>query len=159
MFIYAKEVFKNSLKKDLAIKDTEEFENSLKNKQLYNYDVEVRRLQQENLNLRNQINYYKQIESTAQKQLTEMLPEDFREEFNSIYNPDELTERLIKAADKISALIKCIEEINMGNKEFETAKESISLAIENMACPEAEVFLCEFIPSFTLSLDEQREIK
>lgn len=102
---------------------------------------------------------YKQIEVTAQKQLTEMLPEDFKEDFNLIYNPDPLTKRLIKAADKLSALIKCIEELNMGNKEFETAKISISRAIENMACPEAEVFLCEFIPSFELSLDEQREIQ
>ena len=102
---------------------------------------------------------YKQIEATAEEQLTDMLPEDFKGEFKAIYNPDTLTKRLIKAADKISALIKCIEELNMGNREFETAKESISKAIENMACPEAEVFLCEFIPSFTLSLDEQREIK
>lgn len=102
---------------------------------------------------------YKQIEATAQKQLTEMLPDDFKEDFNPIYNPDPLTERLIKAADKLSALIKCIEEINMGNREFKTAKDSILKAIENMSCPEAEVFLCEFIPSFTLSLDEQREMK
>jgi len=47
-----------------------ESENSLKNRQLYNYDVEVRRLQQENLNLRNQINYYKQIESTLNNSMT-----------------------------------------------------------------------------------------
>lgn len=102
---------------------------------------------------------YKQIEATAQKQLTEMLPDDFKKDFEPIYNPDPLTERLIKAADKLSALIKCIEEINMGNKEFETAKNTIWKAIDNMSCPEAEVFLCEFIPSFTLSLDEQREMK
>lgn len=102
---------------------------------------------------------YKQIEATAQKQLTEMLPEDFKNDFQPIYNPDPLTERLIKAADKLSALIKCMEELNMGNREFETAKNSIYDAIQTMACPEAEVFLCEFIPSFTLSLDEQREIK
>lgn len=102
---------------------------------------------------------YKQIEATAQKQLTEMLPDDFKKDFEPIYNPDPLSKRLIKAADKLSALIKCIEEINMGNKEFETAKSSIWRAIENMSCPEAEVFLCEFIPSFTLSLDEQREMK
>ncbi len=101
---------------------------------------------------------YKQIESTAQKQLTEMLPDDFKEDFKDIYNPDKLTHRLVKAADKLSALIKCTEELNMGNREFEVAKESISRAISDMKCPEAEVFLCEFIPSFSLSLDEQREI-
>lgn len=102
---------------------------------------------------------YKQIEAAAQKQLKEMLPKDFEEDFTPIYNPDDLTERLIKAADKLSALIKCMEELNMGNREFETAKNTIYKAIEDMACPEAEVFLCEFIPSFALSLDEQREIK
>lgn len=102
---------------------------------------------------------YKQIETTAEKQLTEMLPQDFKEDFKAIYNPDPLTRRLVKAADKLSALIKCTEELNMGNREFEVAKESISKAISDMKCPEAEVFLCEFIPSFSLSLDEQREIK
>ena len=102
---------------------------------------------------------YKKIESIAQNQLLDMLPDDFKEDFKDIYNPDPLTQRLVKAADKISALIKCLEELNMGNREFETAKISISKAIEKMSCPEAEVFLCDFIPSFTLSLDQQREIK
>ena len=102
---------------------------------------------------------YKQIEATAQKQLTELLPDDFKKDFDLIYNPDELTKRLVKAADKLSALIKCTEELNMGNREFEVAKSSTMKALENLKCPEAEVFLCEFIPSFSLSLDEQREIK
>ena len=102
---------------------------------------------------------YKQIEAVAQKQLTEMLPDDFRPDFEAIYNPDDLSKRLIKAADRLSALIKCIEEINMGNREFEKAKLTISKSLEDMKCAEAEVFLCDFIPSFALSLDEQREIK
>ncbi len=102
---------------------------------------------------------YKQIEATAEKQLTEMLPDDFKADFGKIYNPDELTARLVKAADKLSALIKCMEELNMGNKEFEVAHKSTLKAIEDMKCPEAQAFLCEFIPSFSLSLDEQREIK
>ncbi|MBQ6847496.1 MAG: 5'-deoxynucleotidase [Clostridia bacterium] len=102
---------------------------------------------------------YKQIEATAEKQLTEMLPEDFKEDFSKIYNPDPLTKRLVKAADKISALIKCTEELNMGNREFEVAHASTLKAIENMKCPEAEVFLCDFIPSFSLSIDEQRKIR
>ena len=102
---------------------------------------------------------YKQIEATAQKQLTELLPDDFKKDFDLIYNPDELTKRLVKAADKLSALIKCTEELDMGNKEFEVAKSSTMKALEDLKCPEAEVFLCEFIPSFSLSLDEQRKIK
>ena len=102
---------------------------------------------------------YKQIEATAQKQLTDMLPEDFKEDFEKIYNPDLETNRLVKAADKLSALIKCTEELNIGNKEFEVAYNSTLNAIKNMNCPEANVFLEEFIPSFSLSLDEQRNIK
>lgn len=100
-------------------------------------------------------NAYKQIEQVAEKQLTEMLPKDFREDFEKIYNPDPTTSRLVKAADKLSALIKCIEELNMGNREFAVAEKTIRKAVEEMEVPEARVFLEEFIPSFSLSLDEQ----
>lgn len=100
---------------------------------------------------------YKQIEREAQKELTQMLPEDFKSEFMSIYNPDELTGRLIKAADKISALIKCTEELNMGNREFLVAEKTVRQAIADMNCGEADIFLKEFLPSFSLSLDEQRK--
>ncbi len=97
---------------------------------------------------------YKQIEAEAQKQLTEMLPEDFREDFSVVYNPDEETLRLIKAADKISALIKCTEELNMGNREFSVAAKSTERAIRELKLPEADIFMEEFFPAFTLSLDE-----
>ncbi len=100
---------------------------------------------------------YKQIEVAAEKQLMDMLPDDFKEEFDNIYNPDELTLRLVKAADKLSALIKCIEELNMGNREFSVAEKTIRDAIKKMKMKEAEIFLEEFIPSFSLSLDEQRK--
>ena len=99
---------------------------------------------------------YKQIEATAEKELIDMLPEDFKEDFYSIYNPDELTTKLVKAADKISALIKCTEEMNMGNREFKVAKEITEKAIKDMNCKEADVFIEEFLPSFSLSLDEQK---
>ena len=100
-------------------------------------------------------NVYKDIEKAAEQRLTDMLPEDFREDFAALYSPDADTARLVKAADKISALIKCIEELNMGNREFEVAKKTLEKAIENLQCPEADIFLKEFIPSFYLSLDEQ----
>ncbi len=99
---------------------------------------------------------YKQIEAAAEKELLSMMPEDFKSEFLSVYNPDNLTLKLVKAADKISALIKCTEEINMGNREFVVAEKTIKEAIHNLNMPEAEVFLEEFMPSFSLSLDEQR---
>ena len=97
---------------------------------------------------------YKQIEGEAQKQLTAMLPEDFKEEFNKIYNPDEQIERLVKAADKLSALIKCNEELNFSNHEFEIAAKATRESIEKMGVPEAKIFLEEFIPAYSLSLDE-----
>ena len=100
---------------------------------------------------------YKQIESTAEKQLTEMLPDDFRDEFYKIYNPDEETKLIVKAADKISALIKCTEELNMGNNEFKIASQSTLKSIESMGLEEAEIFLSEFLPAFSLSLDELRQ--
>lgn len=102
-------------------------------------------------------NAYKQIEAAAGNSLTAMLPEDFKSEFEVIYKPDEETARLVKAADKLSALIKCIEELNMGNREFEDAEKATRAAIQGLACPEADIFMAEFIPSFSLSLDEQNE--
>lgn len=98
---------------------------------------------------------YREIEKAAENRLTDMLPEDFREEFARLYSPDAATARLVKAADKLSALIKCIEELNMGNREFAVAEKTLRDAIKGLDCPEADIFLNEFIPSFYLSLDEQ----
>jgi len=98
---------------------------------------------------------YKQIEAAAEKQLREMLPDDFKEDFLKIYSPDQETQRIVKAADKISALIKCTEELNMGNREFLQAEKSTLKAIKKMNLPEANVFMEEFMPGFSLSLDEQ----
>jgi 5'-deoxynucleotidase len=98
---------------------------------------------------------YKQIESVAGERLLNMLPSDLRGDFEEFYNLDEQSEILIKAADKLSALIKCIEELNMGNREFSAARESTYKAVKAMNLPEAEVFLEEFIESFSLPLDEQ----
>ena len=98
---------------------------------------------------------YKQIEGNAERQLMDMLPDDFKEEFTTIYNPDPLTERLIKSADKLSALIKCIEETEMGNKEFKEAKKSIEKSVKELNMKEADIFLSDFISGFSLTLDEQ----
>ena len=89
---------------------------------------------------------YKQIESAAGDSLIKL-----------IFSPDPETKRLVKAADKLSALIKCIEELKMGNREFEVAEKTIREGIKKLNCPEADIFIEEFIPSFYLSLDEQKE--
>lgn len=99
-------------------------------------------------------NVYKQIESIAEDRLINLLPEDMRQDFVDVYNPDEKTSKFIKAADKISALIKCIEEKNSGNREFLSAEKSTLKAIKQLNLPEADLFLDEFLDSFELTLDE-----
>ncbi|MEE1319781.1 MAG: 5'-deoxynucleotidase [Ruminococcus sp.] len=102
---------------------------------------------------------YKEIENTAADKLVSLLPDDFQEDFEDILKMqgknDVKIEKFVKAADKFSALIKCIDELRMGNAEFSKAKETIENAIRNMNMPEAKVFEEEFLPSFYLSLDEQ----
>lgn len=99
---------------------------------------------------------YKEIEAVAENQLIEMLPADFKEDFSSIYNPDSEIKAIVKAADKISALIKCIEEINMGNMEFKDAEVSTRQALDKLDMPEVKIFMDEFMDSFYLSLDKQK---
>ncbi len=102
-------------------------------------------------------NAYKTVEENACKSLVAMLPEDFRSEFAPLLIPreedDELW-KLVKAADKISALIKCLEERKAGNSEFVKAGEGIKESIEKLDMPEAKVFIEEFLPAFELTLDE-----
>ena len=100
---------------------------------------------------------YKEIESVAEEKLISMLPDYMKKDFSKIYNcSNEQMRRFVKAADKISAYIKCIEEMKMGNNEFSKAKDATEKLIREMNMPEADVFLDEFIPSFYLSLDEQK---
>ena len=98
---------------------------------------------------------YKEIEGVAEDALINMIPKDLRDEFLPLYNPDDEIKKIIKAADKISALIKCIEELKMGNMEFSDARESTYNSIKAMNLKEADIFLEEFIESFSLPLDRQ----
>ncbi len=104
---------------------------------------------------------FQQVEDKAGQHLLSMLPDDIAEYYESAFfkkEEDEYLWKIFKAADKISALIKCIEEKNAGNNEFGKALESTKASIEKMAMPEADVFMTEFLPSFYLSLDEQNEV-
>lgn len=103
-------------------------------------------------------NAYKGIEEEAAQQLLGSLPDYMRDEYKALLLPREADPyilKLVKAADKLSALIKCIEEEQMGNAEFSRAKTEITSALEKMELPEIEVFLSDFLPSYSLSLDEQ----
>ena len=103
---------------------------------------------------------YKTVEDTASKSLVAMLPEEFRDAFEPMLvqqEGDEELWKLVKAADKISALIKCIEEKKAGNSEFVKAAESTRNSIKKLSLPEAEIFVEEFLPAYELTLDELRE--
>jgi 5'-deoxynucleotidase len=99
---------------------------------------------------------YKQVEDTAKDKLLSMLPSDLREEYRDLFYPQDATAvRLVKAADKITAYIKCIEEEKAGNREFSKAAQTLRRSIDEMQLPEADTFMREFMESFTLTLDEQ----
>lgn len=100
---------------------------------------------------------FKGVENLATKKLITMLPDDLKEEYEKILfeqNEDKDLWKFVKAADKISALIKCIEEEKAGNTEFIKASESIKKVIEDMNMPVANIFIEEFLPAYSLTLDQ-----
>lgn len=100
-------------------------------------------------------NAYKAVERVAEDKLISMLPEDLREVYRPlISNEDEVYERYVKAADKLSALIKCIGEVRMGNNEFMKAKEATEQALSEMHLPALDIFMQECLPAYYLTLDE-----
>ena len=98
---------------------------------------------------------YRDVEKMAEKKLLGMLPQELREVYAPILTvPDEETRRLVKAADKLSAHIKCLEELKAGNLEFRQAAEQTRRALESYDLPEVRYFIDTFLESFSLSLDE-----
>ena len=101
---------------------------------------------------------YADVESAAEKHLLSLLPEDIRDDYRPLLTHEceeaELL-RLVKCADKLSALIKCIEEEKACNREFSAAKASTVKAIRALGLPEGIEFLEKFIPAFELTLDDQ----
>ena len=98
---------------------------------------------------------YRDVEKMAEQKLLGMLPQELREVYAPILTvPDEETRRLVKAADKLSAHIKCLEELKAGNLEFRQAAEQTRRALESYDLPEGRYFIDTFLESFSLSLDE-----
>ena len=100
---------------------------------------------------------FKEIEELAAIQLLAMLPDDIREEYEDLFftqEKDAYLWKLVKAADKISALIKCVEEEKAGNTEFVNAKKMTRKSIDAMELEEVEVFFEEFFPAYKMTLDE-----
>lgn len=98
---------------------------------------------------------FHEIERLASHQLVGYLPEDMRADYEKMLFPDESCYewRIVKAADKISAYVKCVEELGVGNGEFARAEISINRDIEALDMDEVRDFMNEFVPSFALSLD------
>lgn len=99
---------------------------------------------------------YKGIEAIATDKLLTMLPGDMREEYRGILCPDMDSPewRIVKAADKLCAYLKCLEERKAGNREFDFAFRRIAEDLAENPLPEVRVFLEEYAPAFSLTLDE-----
>ena len=100
---------------------------------------------------------YKDIEKVANVRLLAMLPEDLKPDYEPVFFPERIDDEhwnLVKAADKICAYLKCIEELKAGNTEFSKAANSIHRDLLEMKRPEVEYFMDRFVPSFHLTLDE-----
>jgi 5'-deoxynucleotidase len=99
---------------------------------------------------------YKRIEHQAEIELLALLPAELQADFQALVRHDSMPEEhvlIIKAADKISAYLKCQAELKSGNLEFETAAEQLAIAIGALAQPEVIFFMEAFAPSCGLTLD------
>jgi len=99
---------------------------------------------------------YKQVEELACRKLIETLPEELRGAYEELFigSTQERLHDLVKAADKISAYIKCVEERKAGNNEFLSAEKQTRAMLESSELPEVRYFMQNFIPAFELTLDE-----
>lgn len=99
---------------------------------------------------------YKQIEHQAELELLALLPDELQADFRPLILYEQIPEsvaQIIKAADKISAYLKCQAELKAGNSEFETAAEQLALKIAESQQPEVIFFMQVFVPSCKLTLD------
>ena len=102
---------------------------------------------------------FAEVEKSAGARLLSMLPEDMQADYDPLLEQkadDAALWRLVKAADKLSAYIKCIEERKAGNTEFREAEKSTKKLLEKLECPEAAAFLSAFLPAYELPLDKLR---
>ena len=99
---------------------------------------------------------YKQVEELACHKLLDTLPKELRGAYEPLLNgeTEERVHDLVKAADKLSAYIKCIEERKAGNSDFLSAERSTRKTLEEYHLPEVDYFLLYFVPAFELTLDE-----
>ncbi len=101
-------------------------------------------------------NAYKDLEKQATERILGMLPNELKEEYDKYLLPDTDSKeyKFVKYADRLSAYIKCIEELKAGNLEFKKAKTTIGAELKKITEPAVVYYLKEFIPTFELTLDE-----
>ena len=99
---------------------------------------------------------YQKIEEMAVQRLLEMLPEDLRGHYEPLVAADRNAPswRIVKAADRICAYVKCLEEAKVGNREFAEAQSGIESTIHAIDLPEVKDFMAEFVPGFAMTLDQ-----
>ena len=97
---------------------------------------------------------YKDVEAVAERKLLGMLPEELQAPYQRAFSPNPEVAALVKAADKLSAHIKCVEELKAGNTEFRAAAQQTLEALKGYQLPEIDYFLETFLESFSLTLDE-----
>ena len=98
---------------------------------------------------------YKQVERIAGNRLLDMLPPALRPSYEHlVLEEDKELEPIVKGADKLSAYIKCLEEVKAGNSEFREAAAQTKEALEGYDLPELRYFMATFLESFSLSLDQ-----
>ena len=100
---------------------------------------------------------YSEVEKIACDELLQGLPEALREDYSGLLSESEKEEnewKYVKAADKISAWLKCVDERNMGNTDFEDAEKSVREIIDKIDLPEVKFFMDEFAPAYGNTLDK-----
>jgi len=98
---------------------------------------------------------YRSVEDDAMNRMLAMLPEGMRDAYRPLLKGGEgEVHRVVKAADRLSAYLKCVEELRSGNSEFKAAAEGILDGLRANPLPCLQYFLCHFLPAFELSLDE-----
>ena len=98
---------------------------------------------------------YRRLEALSADRLLSLLPEDLRPAFTPYMKQESgYDHTLVKAADRISAFIKCMEEQRAGNREFDYAAENVRRSLTSIDLPEVKDFLTDFLPAFDMTLDE-----
>ncbi len=99
---------------------------------------------------------YKDLEKNACEKILGMLPKELESEYREYVIPNEQSEeyKLVKCADRLSAYLKCVEEVKAGNSEFKKAKNTIGAELKKQNSLEVDYYLKEFAPAYELTLDE-----